>query len=249
MIKNKNELKIMDYACAIVNEVLLHLSELVKPGISTLFLDEETNRLCKEKNVIPAFLGYSNYPASVCISINDEVVHGIPKKDKIFKEGDIVSIDFGVLKDGFYGDSAITLGVGKIDFQDYKLMETTKECLKNAIKFCRAGNNLGKVCYAIQTTAEREGYSVIRDFVGHGIGSKLHEPPQIPNYGSPDEGLILEEGMVLAIEPMLCEGDWKVYIDEDGWTVKTLDGKKSAHFESCVAITSNGPIILGNNLF
>lgn len=249
MIKNKNDLKIMDQACSIVNYVLFHLSELAKPGVSTIFLDKEANRLCKERNVVPAFLGYFDYPASVCISINDEVVHGIPKNDKILKEGDIVSIDFGVLKDGFYGDAAITIGVGRIDIKDQQLIETTKECLKNAIKFCIAGNNLGKVSYAIQTTAEKAGYSVIRDFVGHGIGLKLHEPPQIPNYGNPDNGPILEEGMVLAIEPMLCEGDWKVYVEEDGWTVKTLDGKRSAHFESCVAITNNGPKVLGNNLF
>ena len=163
MFKNKKELIIMDEVCSIVNEILLYLSEKAKPGISTLYLDKEAYRLCKEKGAEPAFLGYSNYPASVCISINDEIVHGIPREDKILKEGDIVSIDFGVRKNGFYGDAAITIGVGKISLSSQNLIETTKECLKEAIKFCKAGGKLGQVSYAIQSCAEKAGYSVVRD--------------------------------------------------------------------------------------
>ncbi len=238
----------MDEACAIVNEILLYLSEIAKPGVSTLFLDKEAYKICKEKGAEPAFLGYSNYPASVCISINDEIVHGIPREDKIIKEGDIVSIDFGVKKDGFFGDGAITIGVGKISFISHNLIETAKDCLKNAIEHCKIGNNLGEVCYAIQKCAESRGFSVVRDFVGHGIGSKLHEPPQVPNYGSPEDGPALEEGMVLAIEPMVLEKDWKVKVDNDGWTVRTQDGGMAAHFECCVAITKEGPKVLGSGL-
>jgi len=248
MFRNKKELIIMDEVCSIVNEILLYLSEKAKPGISTLYLDKEAYRLCKEKGAEPAFLGYSNYPASVCISINDEIVHGIPREDKILKEGDIVSIDFGVRKNGFYGDAAITIGVGKISLSSQNLIETTKECLKEAIKFCKAGGKLGQVSYAIQSCAEKAGYSVVRDYVGHGIGKSLHEPPQVPNYGNPEEGPLLEEGMVLAIEPMVLEGDWKVKVDDDGWTVRTYDGKLAAHFECCVAITKDGPKVLGSNL-
>lgn len=238
----------MDRVCGIVNEVLLQLAEMANPGVSTLELDKKAYSLCKKYNAQPAFLGYSNYPASLCVSVNDEVVHGIPREDKILKEGDIVSLDFGALKDGFYGDAAITIGIGKISFASQKLIETTRECLKEAIKFCKPGNRVGMISSIIQSLAEREGYSVIRDYVGHGIGSKLHEPPPIPNYGSPEEGPVLEEGMVLAIEPMVCEGSWQITLAEDGWTVKTRDGKNAAHFECCVAITKEGPKILGNNL-
>lgn len=237
----------MDRVCSIVNEVLFRLSEMVKPGISTLLLDRRAYELCREYNVEPAFLGYSNYPATLCVSVNDEVVHGIPREDKILKEGDIVSLDFGARKDGFYGDAAITLGVGKISYNSHKLIETTRDCLKQAIKYCIAGNKLGLVSSTIQKIAEKEGFSVIRDYVGHGIGSKLHEPPPVPNYGREDEGPVLEEGMVLAIEPMVCEGTYEVRVDEDGWTVRTKDGKNSAHFECCVAITKEGPKILGSN--
>lgn len=247
MLKNQEKIMLMDKACNIVNKVLLYLSEIAKPGLSTLFLDKEAYRLCKEMDAEPAFLGYSNYPASLCISINDEVVHGIPREDKIIKEGDIVSLDFGVLKDGFFGDAAITVGIGKISFSSQRLIETTKECLRRAIKFCNIGNNLGEISYAIQSYAEGEGYSVVRDFVGHGIGLSLHEPPQIPNYGKPEDGPILEEGMVLAIEPMVCEGGHRVVVDEDGWTVRTYDGKMAAHFECCVAVTEDGPKVLGSN--
>lgn len=238
----------MDRVCGIVNEVLLRLSEMVKPGVSTLLLDKKAYELCKEYNAEPAFLGYSNYPASLCVSVNDEVVHGIPREDKILKEGDIVSLDFGALKDGFYGDAAITVGVGKISYPLHKLIETTKDCLRQAIKYCAPGNKLGIISSTIQKIAEKEGYSVIRDYVGHGIGTKLHEPPPVPNYGNEEEGPFLEEGMVLAIEPMVCEGGYEVEVDEDGWTVRTRDGKNSAHFECCVAITKEGPKILGSSI-
>ncbi|MEJ5165760.1 MAG: type I methionyl aminopeptidase [Thermoanaerobaculia bacterium] len=248
MFRNERELLIMDKVCGIVNEVLLRLSEMVKPGVSTLFLDKKAYEFCREYNAEPAFLGYSNYPATLCISINDEVVHGIPREDKVLKEGDIVSLDFGALKDGFYGDAAITLGVGKINYASQRLIETTKDCLKEAIKHCRVGNKLGMISSTIQKIAEKEGYSVIRDYVGHGIGTKLHEPPPVPNYGNEEEGPFLEEGMVLAIEPMVCEGGYEVEVDEDGWTVRTKDGKNSAHFECCVAITKEGPKILGSNI-
>ncbi len=244
--KSEEQIRVIDRACKIVNEVLYKLEKMAKPGVSTILLDREAVKICKERGGIPAFLGYANYPASICISINDEVVHGIPREEKVLKEGDIVSLDFGVKLDGFYGDGAVTFGIGKISYNAQRLIENAKECLRRAIEFCEVGKKLGQVSYAIQSCAEGEGFSVVRDYVGHGIGLNLHEPPQIPNYGFPEDGPILEEGMVLALEPMVCEGDWKVIVDEDGWTVRTKDGKNSAHFECCVAITKEGPKILGN---
>lgn len=248
-LKTMEEISKINKCCIIANDVLLHLAKIVRPGISTIFLDEEAFKICKKKGAYPAFLGYNGYPNSLCVSINDEVVHGIPREEKTLKEGDVVSFDFGVQMDGYYGDCAITVGVGKIDFKAQRLIEVTKECLRKAIKYCKIGNRIGDVSAAIQEYAEREGFTVIRDYVGHGIGSKLHEPPPVPNYGRPGEGPALEEGMVIAIEPMVCEGSWEVKVDEDGWTVRTVDGKNAAHFECCVAITKNGPILLGSEVF
>lgn len=201
-----------------------------------------------KKGAIPAFLGYKGFPASICVSKNEEVVHGIPSREKILKEGDIVSIDVGVLYNGYYGDVSITVPVGKISDEAERLIEITKLALYKSIENMVSGKRLGDVSYAIQKSAESNGYNVVRDYVGHGIGKKLHEEPAIPNFGQPGEGIRLKPGMVLAPEPMLNIGTSDVKVLSDKWTVVTADGKYSAHFEHTVAITDSGPLILSNGI-
>jgi len=197
----------------------------------------------KRHGGIPAFKGYRGYPRSLCVSVNEEVVHGIPGKRRL-KEGDIVSLDLGVLMDGYYGDAAITVPVGKVSELAKKLIKVTEEALYRGIEMARPGNRLSDISHAIQTHVEKAGFSVVREFVGHGIGKQLHEEPQVPNFGPPNRGPRLEPGMVLAIEPMVNTGTWEVRILPNGWTVVTADGGLSAHFEHTVAITDNGPEIL-----
>ncbi len=216
----------------------------VRAGITTKDIDEYTDSLCMEYGVKPAFKGYRGYPACICISINDEVVHGIPSKDRMIKEGDIVSIDFGTFKGGFYSDMAVTVPVGCVSEIDEKLIKVTREALYKGIEKAVEGNRLHDISYAIQRHVEKNGFSIVRAFVGHGIGRSLHEEPQVPNFGSPGCGIKLKEGMVLAIEPMVNAGGYEVKIKEDGWTAVTADGRKSAHFEHTVAITKKGPLIL-----
>lgn len=218
--------------------------EFVKVGITTKEIDDYTNQLCEENGVVPAFKGYRGYPASICVSINEEIVHGIPSANKVIKEGDIVSLDFGTYRDGFYSDMAATVAIGKVAELDQKLIEVTRESLYKGIEKAVIGNRLQDISYAIQRHVEKNGFSVVRAFVGHGIGRSLHEDPQVPNFGNPGCGIKLREGMVLAIEPMVNAGSYEVVVKGDGWTAVTADGKKSAHFEHTVAITKEGPQIL-----
>jgi len=227
----------------IVADILNELKEKVKPGIATIELDAIASELARKKGASPAFKGYRGYPFSLCTSVNFEVVHGLPS-DRVLVEGDIISLDFGVYYKGYYGDAAVTVPVGNVSPEAARLMEVTEEGLYDGIKEARAGNRLGDISAAVQCRVEAAGFSVVRDFVGHGIGKNLHEEPQIPNYGVRGRGVELKAGMVLAIEPMVNEGTHKVRILPNGWTVVTEDVKLSAHFEHSVAITDNGPNIL-----
>ncbi len=242
--KSTAELEKMHRAGLLVWEVLEKMRAMVRPGISTKELDEFAEAYTAEHRAKPAFKGYRGYPGSVCTSINDEVVHGIPSAARKVREGDILSMDFGVVMDGYYGDAALTVPVGKIAPEREKLLRVTRESLERAIEKVRAGNRLGDVSAAVQQWVEKNGYSVVREFVGHGIGTKMHEDPQLPNYGSPGQGARLQEGMVLAIEPMVNSGSPAVKVLDDDWTAVTADGSDSAHFEHTVAVTSNGPWIL-----
>jgi len=233
----------MKVPCRMVAEILALLSEQVKPGISTYELEAIACAETVKRNAKAAFKGYCNYPSALCCSPNDQVVHGMPSKVPL-KSGDILSIDFGVLFDDFYGDAAITLPVGDVSDKAMKLIQATEESLVAGISKAIPGNRLYDISHAIQSHVEQRGFSVVRDFVGHGIGRKLHEDPQIPNYGQPGVGVRLKPGMVLAIEPMINEKTYPVKVLEDGWTVVTCDGALSAHFEHTVAITNNGPEIL-----
>ena len=227
----------------IVAEVLSKLREQVKPGVKTKDLDKFAEEIAEKRGAKPAFKGYHGYPHSLCISINEVVVHGMPSA-RVLEEGDIVGLDFGVCYNGFFGDATITLPVGKVTQKALRLMEVTEQSLYAGIEQAKVGNRLGDISAAVQTTVEDAGYSVVRDFVGHGIGKNLHEEPQIANFGQKGRGIELKSGMILAIEPMVNEGKYKVQILPDGWTVVTKDGSLSAHFEHSVAITDNGPDIL-----
>lgn len=243
-IKNKDELAFMRDAGRIVSDILDELQKAVAPGVSTWELDQLSEQLIYRKGAKPAFKGYLGFPACLCASINEEVVHGIPSKKRKLKEGDLMKLDFGVVYRGFYGDSARTVPVGKVSPEATRLIDATREGLMKGIAAMTVTNRLGAIGHAVQAHAERAGFSVVRDFVGHGIGRKLHEPPQVPNFGSPDDGMKLRPGMVLAVEPMVNVGTHKVRVLDDDWTAVTEDGKLSAHFEHTVAVTENGPEIL-----
>lgn len=246
-LKSAREIEIMKRANIIVAEVLRELKEKVAAGVTTLELDAIAEELTLKKNAIPAFKGYNVagrvYPRCLCASINEEIVHGIPT-NRVLREGDIIGLDYGVIYEGFYGDSAVTVGVGRVSDKARRLMEVTEIALYKGIEQLHDGKRLGDLGHAVQQVAESAGYSVVRAFVGHGIGRKLHEEPPVPNYGEPDRGIRLREGMVLAIEPMLNVGGCEVEIKEDGWTAVTRDGSLAAHFEHSVAITKDGPVIL-----
>jgi len=244
ILKTQKEIELLRKANAIVMEILLHLKEEVKPGKSTFEFEEIALRLCEKKGVKPAFKGYRGYPYALCISINEEIVHGMPRKDRVLKEGDIVSFDFGVIYEGYVGDAALTVGVGEISEEAKKLLKVTEEALYKGIEKAHFGNRIGDISFAIQSHVEKHGFNVIREFVGHGVGRNLHEPPEVPNYGKPGRGPKLEIGMVLAIEPMVSAGDYRVEILEDGWTAVTKDRSLAAHFEHSIAITPKGPEIL-----
>ena len=239
-IKNESELQKMREAGKVTAAVLKLMTQLVKPGISTLELDREAEKTIRSFGATPLFLGYYDYPASICASVNEEVVHGIPKKGRILREGDIISIDTGARLDGFCSDAAITLGVGKVSDKAQRLMDVTKKSLYKAIGQVKAGRRLGDVQHAVETFATENGMGVVRDYCGHGIGRNMHEEPSIPNFGRPNTGPVLAAGMVLAIEPMLTAGSYKVRELDDGWTVVTQDGSYAAHFEHTVAVTANG---------
>jgi methionyl aminopeptidase len=243
VLRTKKEIEQLTLSSRIVAEVLKELRPLVVPGITTQELNDRAESSARKQGALPAFKGYRGFPASLCISINEQIVHGIPDGRKL-KEGDIVSLDFGTLLNGFYGDAAITLPVGTIGKKARELLTVTEESLYKGIEQARVGNRLSAISQAIQAWVESHGFSVVRDFVGHGIGTALHEEPQIPNFGTPLPNPRLQEGMVFAIEPMVNEGSYEMRILSDGWTAVTADGKLSAHFEHTIAITGNGPVIL-----
>lgn len=242
-LKNKEEIEEIRKACRIVAETLQILKEACKPGITTKKLDTVAEAHIRERRGHPAFLGYRGYPAALCASVNDGIIHGIPD-DRKLEEGDIVSFDIGVKLNGFHGDAALTVAIGSIDAEAERLLRVTEEALFKGLEQAKLGNRLLDISHAIQKHAEANSFSVVRQFVGHGIGRELHEEPQIPNFGKPHRGPRLVEGMVLCIEPMVNQGTSEAKILEDGWTALTADGKLSAHFEHCVAITKSGPDIL-----
>src|SRR5271170_1476466 len=242
--KSPQELEKMYQAGQIVWGALEKMRTMVRPGVSTKELDEFAEDYTAEHHARPAFKGYRGYPGSVCASINKEVVHGIPSPSRKLREGDILSMDFGVELEGYFADAALTVPVGKIAPEREKLLRVTRESLDKAIEKVRLGNRLGDVSSAVQEWVEQNGFSVVREFVGHGIGTRMHEEPQVPNYGSPGQGVRLQEGMVIAIEPMVNVGVPDVRLLDDEWTAVTADGSDSAHFEHTVAVTNNGPRIL-----
>jgi methionyl aminopeptidase len=243
LLKSLQEIAKMEVANRIVAEILEGVKEKVQPGIETRELDELAEELCRKHRVQPAFKGYRGYPRSICVSVNEEVVHGIPGPRRL-KAGDLVSLDFGVKYDGYYGDAAITVGVGEVGEKARALMAATEKSLYAGIAEVKAGKRLSDISHAVQTVVEGAGFGVIREFVGHGIGRSLHEDPQIPNFGPPDRGPTLQVGMTFAIEPMTSMGSWQVRILPDGWTAVTQDGSYAAHFEHSVALTENGVLIL-----
>ena len=243
VLKSRDEVEIMRRAGRVVARTLDLVGREIKPGMTTADLDALIEEFIRSEGAIPAFKNYQGYPGSACVSIDDEVVHGIPGK-RVIKEGEIVSVDVGSIVDEFYGDSARTFAIGEISPGKAKLMEYTKKALMAGIDKARKDNKLGAISEAVQKVAESQGYGVVRQLVGHGIGRKMHEEPQVPNFGSADEGPVLKTGMVIAIEPMINMGTYEVKTMPDGWTVVTADGQPSAHFEHTVAITENGPDIL-----
>ena len=243
ILKSPEEIKKLRESNRIVAQVHAVLREKIEAGMTTLDLESIAEEETKKAGAKPAFKGYRGYPFCLCTSVNDEVVHGMPSK-RVLKDGDIVGIDFGVLLDGFYGDSAHTLAIGEVSCEAQRLMDVTKESLAKGIEQGVVGNRLLDISAAVQSCVEEAGFSVVRDFVGHGIGTNLHEPPQLPNFGNPGQGIRLKEGMVLALEPMVNAGGYGVKVLEDGWTAVTEDGSLSAHFEHSFAITADGPQIL-----
>jgi len=242
-LKNKSEIVYIRQACRIVSELLSYLSEIIKPGLRTLWLDSRAEDFIKKKGGVPAFKNYNGFPSSICTSINEEVIHGIPSEQRIV-EGDILSIDVGVKKAGYYGDAAVTLPVGQVEPELLRLLRVTEEALYAGIERAVVDNHVGDISRAVQETVERDEFSVVRDFVGHGVGKELHEEPPIPNYKTPGRGPRLVPGMTLAIEPMVNMGTYEVEIKEDNWTVVTKDGRPSAHFEHTILISEHGPEIL-----
>lgn len=243
ILKRPDEIEKMRASNRIVAEILTALQEKTKPGITTIELDRYSEEMAKKKGAKPAFKGYRGYPFALCASVNAEVVHGMPS-NRILKSGDIVSLDFGVYYKGYYGDAAITVPIGDISEEAMKLLKITEQSLYDGIRQAKVGNRLGDISSVVQNGVEVAGFSVVRDFGGHGIGKRLHEEPHVPNYGIGGRGIELKSGMVLAIEPMVNTGTYKVNILDNGWTVVTEDGKLSAHFEHTVAITEQGPVIL-----
>jgi methionyl aminopeptidase len=245
-LKTPGEVQLMDEANRIVHQVLEAMGRSIVPGVTSRELDRLAEKIIRDAGGVPAFLNYRGYPATLCISVNDVIVHGIPK-DVPLKEGDIVGIDCGVLYKGYYGDAARTFAVGEIAAEAQRLLEVTEEALRRAVAQVRPGGRLSDIGHAVQRYAESHGFSVVREFSGHGIGTSLHEDPQIPNYGAPGKGPKLKPGMVLAIEPMVNAGSAGVRMDADGWTARTEDGSLSAHFEYSVAVTPTGARVLGTD--
>jgi methionyl aminopeptidase len=248
LLKSPDEIERMRRSSGIVAEILAEVASRVRPGVTTSELDTLAEELTRKKGAKPAFKGYvvggRTFPASICISVNDEVVHGIPSRDRVLRDGDLVGLDFGVCCDGYFGDAARTVSVGRTSPEAQRLMDVTAAALAAGIEAIRPGAHIADISGAIQDVAEGAGFSLVREFVGHGIGRSLHEDPQVPNYRTGTRGVKLSEGLVLAIEPMVNAGGPEVYVKDDGWTAATRDGRLSAHFEHSVAVTANGPYIL-----
>ncbi len=243
-IKSDSEIRQMAKAGKITATALDAVRKAVRPGVSTLELDEIAKDVILSLNAVPAFYNYNGFPGNICVSINDEIVHGIPSAGRVLREGDIVSIDIGATYGGFVGDMADTYPVGRVSEEATALIETTRAAFYAGLAFCAEGMRLYDVSHAIQTQAESKGYGVVRDYVGHGIGRNMHEDPSVPNYGEPGKGVRLQNGMTLAIEPMVNIGGWETVLADDNWTVKTADGSLSAHYEHTVALTESGPVLL-----
>lgn len=244
VLKTRREIELMREAGRISAMALKVAGDAVKPGVSTFEIDTIARKYIESQGAVPNFLGLYGFPATACISINNEVIHGIPSKDRILKEGDIVSIDLGARKNAYNGDNAATFAVGKISDEAQRLIDTTREALYVGLKQAVPGNRIGDIGHAVQVYCEERGYGVVRDFVGHGVGKELHEDPSVPNYGSPGRGVRLLPGMTIAVEPMINQGTWEVDQLSDGWTVVTKDGKLAAHFEHTVAITKDGECMI-----
>ncbi|MCM8797629.1 MAG: type I methionyl aminopeptidase [Candidatus Omnitrophica bacterium] len=242
-LKSKEELRMLRLAGKVLSKIMRELERVIRPGITTLEIDQLAESLIKREGVLPAFKGYKGFPATVCTSVNEEIVHGIPA-NRMLKEGDILSLDIGINYFGYFSDVAVTLPVGRIDSAKRRLIAVTKKSLAIGIEQARINRRLFDISHTIQAYVEKNGFSVVRQFVGHGIGRQLHEEPEVPNFGNAGEGLILKAGMVLAIEPMVNMGTWEAEILENGWTAVTKDGLPSAHFEHTVAVTERGPEIL-----
>jgi methionyl aminopeptidase len=247
ILKTPEEIAVMAKASRVVAEALAVLKSAIKPGITTDELDQLAELEIRARGALPAFKGYRNYPKTLCASVNEQVVHGIPSK-RVLKEGDIIGLDLGAIVGGFYGDSAVTVAVGRIDEKTAALVRITEESLALAIEQARVGNRLSDISHAVQRHVEAAGYSVVTEFVGHGIGRQLHEEPQVPNYGKPGQGPRLQAGMVLAIEPMVNMGGAAVRVLDDRWTAVTVDGSPSAHFEHTIAIQPSGPAVVLSQL-
>ncbi len=243
MIKTKKDIDYIRKSSAILVRTHAEIAKVIKPGISSMFLDTLAEEFIRDNGGIPAFKGYNKFPNTLCVSPNSEVVHGIPNHEKI-ESGTILSVDCGVIKDGYFSDCAFTYEVGEVSVENKKLLEVTRKCLDLAVSVANIGNHVGDIGFAIQNYAEFCGFSVVRELVGHGVGKSLHEPPEVPNYGQKGKGLLLESGFVLAIEPMINYGCKDIITMDDGWTIKTKDGKPSAHFEYTVAITDEGAEVL-----
>ena len=241
--KSKRELEKMRAAGQLVGHVLAHLRTLVEPGVTTMEIDRAAEQMIRDAGALPTFKGYNGFPYSICASVNEQIVHGFPSNYKL-KDGDIFSIDVGVTLEGFVGDTATTVPVGNVSEERLRLIRVTQECLERAIDQCRPGKHLGDIGWAVQEHAEANGYSIVRDYVGHGIGRRMHEDPQIPNYGRPGLGPKIKTGYVFAVEPMVNLGSHHTKVLADGWTVVTVDGQPSAHVEHTIAITDNGPEVL-----
>jgi methionyl aminopeptidase len=243
LLKSLQEIARMEVANRIVAEILEGLKERIRPGVETRELDELAEEMSRQRQVVPAFKGYRGYPRSLCVSVNEEIVHGIPGPRRL-KAGDVVSLDFGVRYDGYFGDAAITVAVGDVSPKAKALMAATEQALYAGIAQFQVGRRLSDISHAVQTVVEGAGFAVVREFVGHGIGRSLHEDPQLPNYGPPGKGPVLQAGMTLAIEPMTAAGSFEIRILADGWTAVTRDGSLAAHYEHTVALTENGAMIL-----
>ena len=242
-VKSSQEIEIMRTSCRITAEVLELISEHVRPGITTRELDDIAERYIRKNKAVPSFKNYNGFPKTLCTSVNNQVIHGIPG-NVVLKDGDIVSVDVGACYKGYHGDAARTFAVGSISQDAQKLIDVTRNCFFEGIKQCIAGNRVSDISHAVQVCAEREGYGVVRDYIGHGVGASLHEGPEIPNFGNPGRGARLVKSMTLAIEPMINMGDYRVKVLDDGWTVETLDGCLSAHYENTVLVTNDAPEIL-----